>query len=152
MRASRQLLLLAILALIGNLPALLAARSLSSDWGQKILSALIKQAPAFAATAAGAAFSLLGFLVGAMALFSLLGQSQGFIRYRANGYLSVYFLTIAVTMLELGLAFVASLRLFLEHVSADTVGCVVVALVAALGMFAVVMLPAIALQVRHANE
>jgi hypothetical protein len=95
---------------------------------------------------------MLGFLVASMALFSLLSQSQAFAVYRASGYLSVFMCAAALSMIELSLSFGAALRLFFEPFTIQKAECALVALVAALGMTALTLLPAIGLQIKAANE
>lgn len=95
---------------------------------------------------------MLGFLVAAMALFSLLAQSQAFATYRQSGYLSVLMGGAAVAMLELTLAFVCAMRLFFAPLTIEKLGCALVALVAGIGMTAWVLVPVIALQIKAANE
>lgn len=152
MQSSRQLLLLGILVLIGNLPALVVAALLRSAWGTEVLCALVKNAQGFAATAASFAFSMLGFLAAAMALFSILGQTKTFSGYVKNGYLSIVLMLAGVAMLELALAFGAALRLFFDPLTSSKLACALVALVAAVSMVLLTVAPVIGLQIRAANE
>jgi hypothetical protein len=95
---------------------------------------------------------MLGFLLAAVALFTLLSRSRAFTAYRQRGYLSVYFMFVGATMLQLTLAFVASLRIFFDIQSVLKLGCCLVALVGALSMVVLSLTAAIGLLVRAANE
>ncbi len=110
------------------------------------------QVEAFATTAASFSFSMLGFLVAAMALISVLSQTRAFRTYRQRGYLTVFLWGSAIAMLELTLAFLASLRLFFAPVTESKLACAVVALAAAIGMVVMVLMPVIGMQVRAAKE
>lgn len=123
-----------------------------SDWGAGQVSGLVKQAANFAAAAASATFSMLGFLVAAVALFTLLSRSRAFSAYRQNGYLSVYFMFVGVTMLQLTLAFVTALKIFFDATSVAKLGCCLVALTGALTMVVISLSAAVGLLIRAANE
>ncbi|WP_146092499.1 hypothetical protein [Xanthomonas arboricola] len=117
-----------------------------------MLATAVAKADIFGQVAASFAFSMLGFLAAVMALFSLLGQSRAYQKYRKNGFLWVLLWGIAVTMLELVLAFVASMRVFLFVPTIQMMSCVILSLAAALGMVMACSTPIIGLQIRSARE
>ena len=152
MQLSRRLAILSILALIGNAAPLLFLACFRSRVLSPIAEALLPKADAYAAVAAGGAFSLLGFLAAVTALFSLIGQSTAMAKYRTNGHLWVLLSAIAVTMVETAIAFVFALSLFFAPVSSLRVEWSLVTLAGALGMVLICMVPSLMLQLRAALE
>lgn len=106
----------------------------------------------FVQVAATFAFSMMGFMAAVMALFSVLGQSKAFRKYRNSGFLKVLLMGIAITLAELTLTFVASMQLFFVIPTVDTISCVVLALTGSLGMVVATSVPIVALQIRSAGE
>ncbi|WP_226426523.1 hypothetical protein [Xanthomonas sp. MWU16-30325] len=117
-----------------------------------MLETAVKKADIFGQVAASFAFSMLGFLAAVMALFSLLGQSRAYQKYRRSGFLWILLWAIAITMIELILAFVASMRVFLFDPTHQMMSCVILSLAAALGMVIACSTPIIGLQIRSARE
>ena len=113
---------------------------------------MLKHADSFGQVAAGFAFSMLGFLAAAMALFAIVGNSRTMKRYRTNGFLGILLLGISWTILELSLAFVSSLRLFVDPVTPDKIDCALLALAAGLGMTLICFVPILGIQLRAAHE
>jgi hypothetical protein len=119
---------------------------------QAVLERMTKHADGFAQTAAGFSFSMLGFLAAFLALFSVIGQSRAFRKYRESGLLSVLLLGVAWTLVELAFNFAWSLQLFIDPTTVAKVMRVVVLLSGAVGMVIVTTAPIIGLQVRAARE
>ncbi|WP_454261622.1 hypothetical protein [Pseudoxanthomonas mexicana] len=113
---------------------------------------MLPKADGFAQVAAGFSFSMMGFMAAVMALFSVLGQSRALKKYRQSGFLSVLLTVIGITILELAVSFVASLRLFADPVTPAKLMCAAVALAGGFGMVLISTLPIVGLQVRAANE
>lgn len=113
---------------------------------------MLPKADGFAQVAAAFSFSMMGFMAAVMALFSVLGQSRALKKYRLSGFLSVLLCVIGLTILELAVSFVASLRLFTDPVTTAKLMCAAVALSGGFGMVLISTLPIVGLQVRAANE
>lgn len=141
------------LVLVGHVPTLIAWLVLRLGYFSSYLAAVVAKSDGFAQVAAGFAFSMLGFMAAVMALFSILGQSRAFRLYRQNGLLKLLMIGIAITLAELAATFVASLRLFMvSPLQAEDVQCVLLALLASLGMVLVTATPIVGLQIRAASE
>lgn len=125
---------------------------LATEYGQVLLCSMLPNADGFAQVAAGFSFSMMGFMAAVMALFSVLGQSRALKKYRLSGFLSVLLAVIGITILELAVSFVASLRLFADPVTLAKLMCAAVALAGGFGMVLISTLPIVGLQVRAANE
>lgn len=125
---------------------------LASEFGRKLLDEMVPKADGFAQVAAGFSFSMMGFMAAVMALFSVLGQSRALKKYRKSGFLSLLLVVISITILELAISFVTSLRLFTNPITAGKVMCVAVALAASFGMVFISTLPIVGLQIRAAGE
>jgi hypothetical protein len=110
------------------------------------------KADGFVQVAATFSFSMMGFMAAVMALFSIVGQSRAFKRYRENGFLKVLLMGIAITLIELAFTFVASLQLFVRAATPESVTCVMLALLASLGMVVATSVPIVGLQIRAASE
>lgn len=113
---------------------------------------MLPKADGFAQVAAAFSFSMMGFMAAVMALFSVLGQSRALKKYRQSGFLSILLCVISLTILELAISFIASLRLFTTPITIAKLMCSVVALSAGFGMALISTLPIVGLQVRAANE
>lgn len=125
---------------------------LASEFGHRLLGEIVPKADGFAQVAAGFSFSMMGFMAAVMALFSVLGQSRALKKYRKSGFLRLLLIVISITILELAVSFVTSLRLFTNPVTASKVMCVSVALAASFGMVFISTLPIVGLQIRAAGE
>lgn len=141
-----------LLTLLGNVPMVLGLFLTSTTWGNFQMRALAGKPDGFAAVAAGAEFSMLGFLAAIMALFSLIGQSESMRRYKVNGQLWSLLVVMAVTMAEIAVAFCLSLVLFFPPISEPSVRCAFLALCGAFGMLIVSLAPCVGLQLNAARE
>ncbi len=151
-RTSNQALMLAAWVFLGHLPMAATWIVLGSKYGQGLLCSMLPKADGFAQVSAGFSFSMMGFMAAVMALFSVLGQSRALKKYRQSGFLSVLLTVIGITILELAVSFVASLRLFADPVTPAKLMCAAVALAGGFGMVLISTLPIVGLQVRAANE
>lgn len=125
---------------------------LATKDGQALLSSIMPKADGFAQVVAAFSFSMMGFMAAVMALFSVLGQSRALKKYRQSGFLSVLLCVIGLTILELAVSFIASLRLFTDPVTTSKIMCAAVALSGGVGMVLISTLPIVGLQVRAATE
>lgn len=121
-------------------------------WATALVDFAIKKVDGFVQVAAAFSFSMMGFMAAVMALFSIVGQSRAFKKYRENGFLRILLWAIALTLLELTLTFVASLQLFVREATRESVTCVMLALLASLGMVVATSVPIVGLQIRAASE
>lgn len=123
-----------------------------TQWAQDVFSRMTKHADGLGQTAASFAFSMLGLLAAFLALFSVLGQSRSFRRYRESGMLIILLSGVTLTLMELAFTFVWSLQLFVEPTTTTKVARVIEALSASLGMVLITTAPMIGLQIRAAAE
>lgn len=140
------------LVLLGHAPTLIAWISIKLCLATSLIEFATKKADGFVQVAAAFSFSMMGFMTAVMALFSIIGQSRSFKKYRNNGFLQILLVAIALTLLELTLTFVASLQLFVKEATPESVSCVILALLASLGMVVATSLPIVCLQIRAASE
>lgn len=125
---------------------------LTTDFGHRLLTEMIPKADGFAQVAAAFSFSMMGFMAAVMALFSVLGQSRALKKYKQSGFLRVLLIVIAITIFELAVSFVTSLRLFTFPITTHKLMCVAVALAAGFGMVFISAMPIVGLQIRAAGE
>ena len=139
--------------LIGNLPALLTWLFLKyCSVGVDGVNSVGGSSDTLAGTAGGFAFSMLGLLVGVVSLFGFQGHSRALNTYRQSGYLEVYFWVLSATMVELTLAFFASLQMLFSGATDSEIRCVLVSLVGSSVMVAGCIYPVVRLQIRAAAE
>jgi hypothetical protein len=101
---------------------------------------------------AGFAFTMMGFLVTALTLLTLFGDSRAIRSYRARGNLTTLISQLGITMLELAATFSLALLSIARPPSAAVTEALIHLCVACLGMTLLCVAPVLVLQVRASWE
>jgi hypothetical protein len=141
-----------ILVLLGNSPALATLWWLNhASSAETFLCRLGANNQNYAIVVATYSFTMLGFVAGVMALFSLLGSSSIFKQYKERGYLQVLLGTIAVAMIELAICFWFAMSFFVGVSHFALIGSAI-SLVGSFFMVALCVTPVIVLQIHASHE
>jgi hypothetical protein len=123
----------------------------SADDAPRILEGLTSNYQNYAIIVTTYSFTMLGFLAGIMALFSLLSGSQSFNLYKERGLLIYLLSCISFAMIELACCFWVGMRLFIGVAPIKLIESVTLA-VGSFFMVSLCVTPIIVLQISAAKE
>lgn len=108
---SKPLRLMTLIILLSHLSSLTVLFAIPAE-AACILTASAGRLESLASLLGSFAFTMAGFLAAVLALFGIMSGSSVLAKYQRRGHLTTLLLTIGVTILELAITFILSVRLF----------------------------------------